>query len=138
MDAHQWDERYAAADLVWSAGPNQFVAAECADLTPGRAVDLAAGEGRNAIWLAQRGWQVTAVDFSQVGLDKGRRVAGDLPVEWVCADATTWAPAEPVDLVVIAYFQVPADARRTTVARRACAPWPPAGRWCGSRTTRPT
>lgn len=116
MDAHQWDERYAAADLVWSAGPNQFVAAECADLSPGRAVDLAAGEGRNAIWLAQRGWQVTAVDFSQVGLDKGRRVAGDLPVEWVCADVTAWAPPEPVDLVVIAYFQVPAAARRTTVA----------------------
>ncbi|WP_248580591.1 class I SAM-dependent methyltransferase [Nocardioides sp. InS609-2] len=127
MDAHLWDERYAAADLVWSAGPNQFVAAECADLTPGRAVDLAAGEGRNAIWLAQQGWQVTAVDFSQVGLDKGRRVAeatGATGVEWICADATTFVPAGPVDLVVIAYLQVPAADRLAAVtgAVRALRP----------------
>ena len=65
-----------------------------ADLPPGRALDLAAGEGRNAIWLARRGWQVTAVDFSQVALDKGRTLAGDLDVDWVCADATTWRRAE--------------------------------------------
>ena len=55
MDAHDWDERYAASDLVWSAEPNRFVAEELADLPPGRALDLAAGEGRNAIWLARRG-----------------------------------------------------------------------------------
>ena len=54
MDAHAWDERYAASDLVWSREPNRFVAAELADLPPGSAVDLAAGEGRNAIWLAAR------------------------------------------------------------------------------------
>ena len=77
MDAKAWDERYAAAELVWSVEPNQFVARECADLPPGRALDLAAGEGRNAIWLARRGWAVTAVDFSRVALDKGRRLAGD-------------------------------------------------------------
>jgi SAM-dependent methyltransferase len=112
MDAHAWDERYAASELVWSRGPNQFVEAECADLPPGSAVDLAAGEGRNAIWLARRGWLVTAVDFSQVALDKGRTLAGDLEVNWVCADATAWTPAEPVDLVVVAYFQVPAADRR--------------------------
>jgi SAM-dependent methyltransferase len=112
MDAHAWDERYAASELVWSRGPNQFVEAECADLPPGSAVDLAAGEGRNAIWLARRGWRVTAVDFSQVALDKGRTLAGDLEVDWVCADATAWTPAEPVDLVVVAYFQVPAADRR--------------------------
>ena len=74
MDAAGWDERYAATDLVWSAEPNRFVAEELADLPPGRALDLAAGEGRNAIWLARRGWEVTAVDFSQVALDKGRRL----------------------------------------------------------------
>ncbi len=115
MDAAAWDERYAAADLVWSAEPNRFVAAECADLATGQAVDLAAGEGRNAIWLARRGWAVTAVDFSQVALDKGRRLAGDTEVRWVCADATTWSPAEPVDLVVVAYLQLDAAARRRAV-----------------------
>ena len=73
MDAEAWDERYAATELVWSAGPNQFVEAECADLPPGRALDLAAGEGRNAIWLARRGWRVTAVDFSRGGAGQGPR-----------------------------------------------------------------
>lgn len=126
MDAHAWDERYAAAELVWSRGPNQFVEAECADLPPGTAVDLAAGEGRNAIWLAGRGWRVTAVDFSRVALDKGRTLAGDLDVDWVCADATTWTPAAPVDLVVVAYLQVPAADRRAAV-RHAVASLRPGG-----------
>jgi SAM-dependent methyltransferase len=115
VDAQDWDERYAASELVWSAEPNQFVAAELADLTPGRALDLAAGEGRNAIWLARHGWQVTAVDFSQVALDKGRRLAGDTRVRWVCADATTWAEPSAYDLVLLAYLQLPAEQRRAAV-----------------------
>jgi SAM-dependent methyltransferase len=115
MDANAWDERYAASELVWSAGPNRFVAEELADLPPGTAVDLAAGEGRNAICLARRGWSVTAVDFSQVALDKGRTLAGDTALEWVCADATTWRPPQPVDLTVVAYLQLPADQRRAAV-----------------------
>lgn len=117
MDAKGWDERYAASELVWSVGPNQFVEAECAGLSPGSALDLAAGEGRNAIWLARRGWDVTAVDFSQVALDKGRTLAGDVDVEWVCADATTWTRADAYDLVVIAYLQLPAADRREAVRR---------------------
>ena len=115
MDAEAWDERYAASELVWSAGPNQFVEAECADLPPGRALDLAAGEGRNAIWLAQRGWQATAVDFSAVALEKGRRLAGEVNVEWVVADATSWERPDTYDLVVIAYLQLPEDQRRAAV-----------------------
>ncbi|MEL0282956.1 MAG: SAM-dependent methyltransferase, partial [Ilumatobacter sp.] len=62
MDAAGWDERYAGTDLVWSAGPNVFIEEICAGLEPGSALDLAAGEGRNAVWLAERGWDVTAVD----------------------------------------------------------------------------
>lgn len=115
MDAGDWDERYAASELVWSSDANQFVVAELADLTPGRALDLAAGEGRNAIWLARRGWQVTAADFSQVALDKGRRLAGDTAVRWVCADATTWAEPASYDLVLLAYLQLPAAQRRAAV-----------------------
>lgn len=115
MDAQAWDERYRASELVWSAGPNQFVEGELSDLPPGRAVDLAAGEGRNAIWLARRGWQVTAVDFSRVGLDKGRTMAGDLPVTWVHADATSWVADAPYDLCVIAYLQLPETERRAAV-----------------------
>lgn len=126
MDAHAWDERYAARDLVWSREPNQFVAREVGDLPPGTAVDLGAGEGRNAIWLAARGWRATAVDFSQVALDKGARLAADAGTEvaWVCADVTAWQPAEPVDLVVVAYLQLPAAQRRRAVqgAARMLAP----------------
>ena len=117
MDADAWDERYAAAELVWSHEPNQFVASELEGLTPGVAVDLAAGEGRNALWLASRGWEATAVDFSQVALDKGAPIAARAGVEvhWVCADATTWQPPSPVDLVVVAYLQLPPQERRRAV-----------------------
>jgi SAM-dependent methyltransferase len=115
MDAAGWDERYRASELVWSAGPNQFVEAELADLPPGRALDLAAGEGRNAIWLARRGWQVTAVDFSQGGLDKGRILADGLDIDWVCADVTTWTAAPSYDVCLLAYLQLVADERRAAV-----------------------
>jgi len=118
MDAHDWDDRYAATDLVWSAEPNQFVARECGDLPPGRAVDLACGEGRNAIWLARQGWQVTAVDFSAVAVEKGRRLAGDTEVDWQVGDATTWR-GEGYDLAVLAYLQLPA-AERGAAVRAAC------------------
>lgn len=124
MDAEAWDARYAAAELVWSLTPNQFVASELGEVPPGRAVDLAAGEGRNAIWLAARGFEVTAVDFSEVGLAKGRRLAGGQElagsVSWVCADATTWAPAAgeaAYDVAVVAYLQLPAAQRREAVRR---------------------
>jgi SAM-dependent methyltransferase len=115
VDAHAWDERYAASDLVWSAEPNVFVASELADLEPGRALDLAAGEGRNAIWLARRGWEVTAADFSQVALDKGRRLAGETPVRWVRADATRWDEPAAYDLAVVAYLQLAAPERRAAL-----------------------
>ncbi len=113
MDAQAWNERYAAAEPVWSLTPNQFVAQECADLPPGRAVDLAAGEGRNAIWLAHQGWHVTAVDFAEAGLAKGRGLAAELgpgSVDWVVADATTWSGAD-FDLAVVAYLQLGAEQR---------------------------
>lgn len=125
MDAQSWDERYAASELVWSREPNASVAAECADLPPGRAVDLAAGEGRNAIWLAVHGWDATAVDYSQVALDKGRRLAEDLPVTWVCADATTWS-GSGFDLAVVAYLQLPPRGRRAA-ARAAVSALRPGG-----------
>jgi SAM-dependent methyltransferase len=115
VDAQAWDERYAAAELVWSAEPNLFVAAELADLAPGRALDLAAGEGRNAIWLARRGWTVTAADFSQVALDKGEQLAGDTTVRWVRADATRWDEPAAYDLVVVAYLQLAAAERRAAL-----------------------
>lgn len=132
MDSQQWDERYAATGFVWTTGPNQFVAAELAGLPPGRAIDLAAGEGRNTVWLAERGWRVTAVDFSRVGLDKGRALSAargvpDSLVDWVVADLCDYQP-EPggYDLALIAYFQVGAKVR-ASVLRRAAAALAPGG-----------
>jgi 2-polyprenyl-3-methyl-5-hydroxy-6-metoxy-1,4-benzoquinol methylase len=124
MDATAWDQRYSCSELVWSGEPNRTVAAEVGGLAPGRALDLAAGEGRNAVWLAQQGWQVTAVDFSSTGLDKARRLAEQhgVHVETVTADVTGYQP-EPgrYDLVVVAYLQLPAPVLAPVLAAAADA-----------------
>ena len=127
MDASTWNERYATAEYVWKVDPNVFLVDQTADLAPGRALDLACGEGRNAVWLAEQGWAVTGVDFAEAGLDKGRRLAAQrgIEVDWICADATSWAGAGPdFDLVAIFYLQLPGDDRRRAVghAGRALAP----------------
>ena len=125
MKAADWDERYRATELVWGAEPNRWVAQEVADLAPGRALDLACGEGRNARWLAARGWEVSAVDFSAVGLDKARASEAAAPtklaVSWVLADVTRYAHPSPVDLALICYLQLPADERRAAVRAAAAA-----------------
>lgn len=123
VDRHAWDERYSAAGLVWTARPNRFLVAEALPLAPGRALDLAAGEGRNAVWLAERGWAVTAVDFSGVGLAKGREMAArhGVAVDWRRADLRGWLPPEAAfDLVCVLYLQVP-DGERAPVMRAAAA-----------------
>ena len=127
MDAADWDERYAAHDLVWSAEPNRFVESETAELTPGRVLDVAAGEARNAIWLAENGWSATAVDFSRVALQKAAHLAAarGVALEVVEADVTTYEPhAGAFDLVLVAYLQTPPRdrARWLAHAARALAP----------------
>jgi SAM-dependent methyltransferase len=123
VNAETWDERYAASELVWGAAPNRWVEQECAALPPGTAVDLACGEGRNALWLAELGWRVTAVDFSAVGLQKGRAAEEHSPpahaIDWVCADVTGYRHPQPVDLVLISYLQVIASERRAVVRTAA-------------------
>lgn len=131
MDRNAWNERYRAADLVWGTEPNRFVAEVLADRVPaGRALDLACGEGRNAIWLARRGWQVTAVDLSDVAIERARKLAAaeGVEAEWVCADLTSYVPTqEAFALVVISYLQVPEDARRTVLSHAASALAPEGG-----------
>ena len=129
MDQTAWDERYAGPELVWGSGPNCFVAEELAALAPGRAIDLGTGEGRNAIWLAERGFTVTAVDFSQVGLARAAGLAAGrgVSVDWVHADLADYQPTPGgYDLVLIAYIQLPAD-RLTALARAAGAALAPGG-----------
>ena len=109
MRAEEWDERYAERQQ-WSSEPNALVAELLADLPPGDAVDLAAGDGRHALWLAARGWRVTAVDFSTVGLGRGRSQPDADRVTWVGADVTTWTAAPgSLDLVLVAYLHLPED-----------------------------
>lgn len=124
MDRAEWDARYASQDLVWTAQANRFVVAELADLPPGRALDLGAGEGRNAVWLAERGWRVTAVDFSAVAVDKGRRLAGSrqVDVDWLVADVRDYRPpAGSFDAVLVAYLQLPAREVAEVLGRAAAA-----------------
>jgi SAM-dependent methyltransferase len=132
MDAETWDRRYAGSPLVWSAGPNAAVARECEDLRPGTALDLGSGEGRNALWLAERGWRVTAVDFSAVATQRAADLAAERlgatadRLTAVAADLGEWQPEAPVDLVVLAYLQVPAPLRRR-VHRTAALALAPGG-----------
>jgi SAM-dependent methyltransferase len=107
--AGDWDERYAERQQ-WSSEPNALIAELLTGLPPGEAVDLAAGEGRHALWLAGLGWRVTAVDFSAVGLARGAAQPGAERVSWVTADVTTWtAPPASQDLVVVAYLHLSQD-----------------------------
>jgi SAM-dependent methyltransferase len=111
VQREDWDQRYRSTELVWSAGPNVFVVAETSDLAPGRALDVACGEGRNAVWLARRGWDVVAADYSPAALRKARDIAADAGVDvtFVEADATSWDPAGSFDLVLLCYLQLPRD-----------------------------
>ena len=127
--AEEWDSRYRGSELVWGTAPNRWVEREVAALPPGRALDLACGEGRNSIWLAHRGWQVTGIDFSAEAIGKARTLAQGADgqaatVDWRCADATTIELPAEFDLVLLVYLQLPAPGRRAAVAAawRALAP----------------
>jgi SAM-dependent methyltransferase len=128
MDRDAWNVRYSEKDLVWGAEPNRFVAEVLGGReAAGRALDLACGEGRNAIWLARRGWRVTAVDLSDVAIERAQRLAADAglaedAVEWLCADLRVFEP-EPAAfaLVLVSYLQVPGDLRRRVLAKAAAA-----------------
>lgn len=79
--AAMWDERYSDSDRVWSGDPNGSLVAEVSGMTPGTVLDVGCGEGADAVWLAQQGWQVTALDVSAVGLDRGRAAAAAAGVD---------------------------------------------------------
>lgn len=127
MKSNEWDKRYEEREFVWSIEPNRFVEAELQDVSPGEALDLASGEGRNALWLAERGWQVMAVDFSAVGMEKAQRraEAQGLEVNWVLEDVLHFEPERGAfDLVLWSYLHLPEHERRLVVAkaREAVAP----------------
>jgi 2-polyprenyl-3-methyl-5-hydroxy-6-metoxy-1,4-benzoquinol methylase len=124
MQREDWNRRYAAVENLWAVKPNRFLVAEAEGLEPGRALDLACGEGQNAIWLASLGWEVTGVDYSEVAIEKARARAerDGVPVDFLCADLLAFQP-EPgaFDLVLVLYLHIPADGRRTVLERTADA-----------------
>lgn len=115
MDATAWDRRYRETDKLWSEGPNLFVADRLSIASPGAGLDLASGEGRNAIWLAEQGWEMTAVDFSEVAVERGRQSSDQ--VHFVVGDVLEWEPERSFDLVLIAYLHLEEEAMRRVVAR---------------------
>jgi len=124
MRREDWDRRYAAVENLWAARPNRFLVAEVSELRPGRALDLASGEGQNAIWLAGIGWDVTGVDYSEVAIAKAdaRAEREGVDARFVCADLVSYVP-EPgaFDLVLLLYLHIPPEERRTVLARAADA-----------------
>ncbi len=118
MDAQFWDEMYRSRDQVFSGAPNGVLVTEVTDLPPGQALDVGCGEGADALWLARRGWQVTAVDISRTALQRAAAAATDVTdsVAWARADLTTTPP--PVgafDLVSAQYFPLPHQPNHTAL-----------------------
>jgi len=126
MKREDWNRRYEQKDFVWTVEANRFVTAEVGSLPPGRALDLAAGEGRNAVWLAEQGWTVKAVDFSDVAIAKARQLAAARNVadkiEFVVADLTDYPfETDSFDLVLLIYLQLPQDELAPIIQQAASA-----------------
>ncbi len=123
-DASLWDERYRSADAIWSGDPNPQLVAEVAGLASGTALDIGCGEGADAVWLAERGWHVTAIDISGVALERARSAASNAGVaeriDWRHGDIATWAPERSYDLVSAQFMQL-APSLRDTVFRSIAA-----------------
>jgi SAM-dependent methyltransferase len=123
-----WDERYGSAATIWSGNPNLHLVAQVADLRPGTALDVGSGEGADAIWLAEQGWQVTGMDVSMVALERAAQLAAaagqDVAdrITWQHADILTWDPApRQFDLVSAQFMHLPRSAREAVYRRLAAA-----------------
>ena len=126
--AELWDRRYRDAERLWSPNANALLVEFAAELQPGRALDIGAGEGRNAIWLARSGWRVTALDVSKVGLQRAAKRAEEEGAELECVvgDWREYMPTSPVDLAVISFMH-PHPGERETMFESARASLVPGG-----------
>lgn len=112
-----WEERYASRPQVWSGRANQVLVDLVSGFAPRTALDLGCGEGGDAVWLAQQGWRVTAVDISTTAVERGRAAAADLGVPadritWVAQDLAEWSPGGTFDLVSAFFLQSPVELPR--------------------------
>ena len=124
-DATFWDDRYRSAGAIWSGDPNPQLVAEVAGLAPGSALDVGCGEGADAVWLAERGWQVTAVDISGVALERARKAGADAGltelIEWRHDDIATWTPDRSYELVSAQFLQLAPPLGHAVFRRLAAA-----------------
>jgi SAM-dependent methyltransferase len=126
MNEAFWDQKYHSSSTLWSGRANPNLVAEAVDILPGAALDVGCGEGADAIWLAQQGWRVTAVDLSTVALERGAahalEVSADVAqrITWLHADLTEWVPvAASYDLVSAQFLHLPKDQRELLYRRLA-------------------
>lgn len=126
-----WEERYAGKPQVWSGRVNRVLADVAGELPPGRALDLGCGEGGDAIWLAEHGWTVTAVDISAIAIERGRAAAVERGlsdrIEWVAADLGSWQTDAQFDLVSSSFLQSPVELPRAEILRAAAELVAPGG-----------
>lgn len=120
LSAEYWDDRYSGGQQ-WSGKPNAQLVTEVTGLEPGSALDVGCGEGGDANWLAEQGWQVTALDISKVALDRAAGHAGDLKISWVQADLLSEGPEGTYDLVSAQYMHLPEEPRVSLHQRLAAA-----------------
>jgi chemotaxis protein methyltransferase CheR len=127
-----WQDRYAGTDRVWSGRPNAVLVREVADLPPGRALDLGCGEGGDAVWLAEQGWQVTAVDIATNALARVTALAAERGVaERITTqqhDLAASTPTGTFELVSACFLQTPVAFDRPAALRRVLAGVVPGGR----------
>jgi len=124
LEAPAWDERYGGEELVWSGFPNPQLVAEIDEVAPGTALDVGAGEGADAVWLARRGWAVTAVDFSAMALKRIAEHAAEAGVQVTTeqADVRSWGPPEGAYRLVNSQFMhQPPEVFAPLIARLAAA-----------------
>ncbi len=127
-----WESRYAERDLIWSGEPNHALVATVSGLRPGQALDLGCGEGADSVWLAERGWQVTAIDVASTAVARGRLLAARHHVEegritWLVQDLSSWHPAASYELVSACFLHSPVTLPRTAALRRAASAVNPGG-----------
>lgn len=131
-DAHRfWEQRYGSAERLFSGRVNPRLTEVAAELPPGRALDLGCGEGADALWLAERGWQVVAVDISATALRRAADVADEqnmlAQIEFQRHDLNETFPEGTFDLVSAQYFHSPVPMDREAVLRRAAERVNPGG-----------
>lgn len=124
-----WDKRYASRSALWSGEPNAHLVAQASELGAGTALDVGCGEGADAIWLAERGWHVTALDVSPVALQRGAERALEISadvaqrIDWLHEDVLTWEGPEPAsyDLVSAQFMHLPKEPREALFQRLAAS-----------------